>query len=265
MGTVEITLQSSLVTKSSREDRKPTVYKRSIRKLLEDKKHPGKVLRVYVHINDDYKVFGIFTINTGGSISFFPDFYKFDNFDHLTLNKNFIKNKCHLTRVEPTGKHKKAYYFEANKLPTDDYHLITFMMIDGDLLMDSLPEIHYPDIEFENEYEKDFLALLKDAIHTDPYMLDFPEEEGFYCIQVLIMPKGSDINKISIWTSIVEDFLSLPQPLEKIISAKKIEIKTPPEFDFSLCIITFKVNQKLKIPFALAMAQDPNKPFVRGA
>ncbi len=265
MGKVEITLKSSLVTKSPREDRKPTVYKRSIRKLSEDKKHPGKVLRVYIHIDDDYKVFGVFTINTGGSISFSPDFYNLDNFDHLTLSKDFIKNKGHLTRVEPTGKHKKAYSFETNKLPTDDYHLTTFMMTDGDLLMDSLPEIHYPDIEFENEYEEDFLALLKDAIHTDAYMLDFPEEEGFYCIQVLIIPKGRDINKVSIWTSIVEDFLSLPKPLEKIIFAKKTEIETPPNFDFSLCIITFKVNQKLQTPFALAMAQDPNKPFIQTA
>jgi len=109
MGKVEITLKSSLVTKSPRGDRKPTVYNRSIRKLSEDKKHPGKILRVYAHINKDYKTFGVFTINTGGSISFFPDFYKLDNFDHLTVGKNFIKEKGHLSRVEPTGKHKKAY------------------------------------------------------------------------------------------------------------------------------------------------------------
>ncbi len=259
MGKVEITLQSSLITKLPRKNRKPTVYKRSIRKLSEDKKHPGKILRVYTHINQDYKVFGAFTINTGGSISFFPDFYNLDNFDHLTINKNFIKNKGHLTKVEPTGKHRKAYSFEANKLPTDDYHLITFMMTDGNLLMDSLPEIYYPDIEFENEYEEEFLALLKDAIHTDAFMLDFPEEEGFYCIQVLIIPKGRDINKVSIWTSIVEDFLLLPKPLEKIIFAKKTEIETPSNFDFSLCVITFKVNQELKAPFAFAMAKGSNR------
>jgi hypothetical protein len=137
------------------------------------------------------------------------------------------------------------------------------MMKDGDLLMDSLPEVHYPNIEFENDSEEDFLALLKDAIHTDAYMLDFPEEVGFYCIQIQIIPKGRNINKVSIWTSIVEDFLSQPKPLEKIISAKKIEIPTPLNFDFSLCIIIFKVNRELKSPFALAMAQD-NNPFTRG-
>jgi len=261
MGKVEITLQSSLITKQPRVDRKPTVYKRSIRKLSEDKKHPGKIFRVYVHINQDYKTFGVFTLNTGGSISFFPDFYKLDNFDHLTVGKDFIKNKGHLSKVAPTGKHKKAYFFEPNKLPTGDYHLITFMLQDGDLLMDSLPEVRYPDIEFENESEEEFLALLKDAIHTDAYMLDFPEEAGFYCIQIQIIPKGRDINKVSIWTSIVEDFLSLPKPLEKIIQARKLEIETPENFDSYLCVIAFKVNQELKTPFAFAMAQDPKHKY----
>jgi len=261
MGKVEITLKSSLTTKVPREDRKPTVYKRSIKKLSEDKKHPGKIIRVYAHINQDYKTFGVFTINTGGSISFFPDFYKLDNFDHLTLNKDFINKKGHLTKVEPTGKNKKAIYFEANKLPTNDYHLITFMMSDGDLLMDSLPEVHYPDIEFEDGTGDDFLKLLKDAIHTTPYMLDFPDEEGFYCIQIQIVPKGKEINQVSIETSIVKDFLTLPKPLDEIIQAKKIEIPTPDNFDFYLCIIAFRVNQKMNSPFAFAMAQDPNHKY----
>jgi hypothetical protein len=261
MGKVEITLKSSLVTKLPRKDRKPTIYSRSIRKLSEDKRHPGKILRVYVHIDGDYKTFGAFTINTGGSISFFPDFYKLDNFDHLTISKDFIKDKGHLSKIESEGKHKKAYFFEANKLPTNDYHLITFMMKDGDLLMDCLPEIHYPNIEFENDAEESFLKLLEEAIHTDAYMLDFPEEKGFYCIQIQIIPKGKDINKVSIWTSIIEDFLLLPKPLEKIVSAKKVEVTTPPEFDFTLGIIMFKVNQELRSPFAFAMAQDKNHPI----
>lgn len=256
MGKINITLKSSLVTRSPREDRKPTVYARSIKKLSEDKKHPGKILRVYAHINQDYKTFGVFTINTGGSLSFFPDFYKLDNFDHLTVNKDFINKKGHLTKIAPNGKNKKAFYFEPNKLPTNDYHLITFMMRDSDLLMDCLPEITYPEIEYDNKSEEEFLALLKDAIHTDAYMLDFPDEEGFYCIQIQIIPKGKDIQQVSIETSSVKDFLTLPLPLEKIIQAKKIEIPTPDTFDFSLCIITFKVNQEIKVPFAFVMAQD---------
>lgn len=115
MGKVEVMLKSSLVTKNLRLDRKPTVFTRSILKLSEDKRHPGKIIRVYAHINDDYKVFGAFTINTGGSVSFFPDFYNFDNFDHLTLSKDFIKNKGHLTKVEPLKETEKMFYSKIGK------------------------------------------------------------------------------------------------------------------------------------------------------
>ncbi len=259
MGKVEITLQSSLVTKNPRGDRVPTVFRRSILKLSEDKLHPGKVIRVYVHMNNDYKVFGIFTINTGGSISFFPDFYNLDNFDHLTLNRDFINNKAHMTKVEPGGRHKKAYYFEANELPTGDYHLITFGMKDSDLLMDSLPEVRYPDIEFENNHEEEFLVLLKDAISNDPVMLDFPEDDGSYFIQVLIIPRGRLVEDVSIALGFEEAF-SLKKPLSRIINARKIEIETPASFDFSLCIICFKIEQKLGADFGFVMAQDSNRP-----
>lgn len=259
MGKVEIILRSSFVTKNPRKERVPTVFWRSILKLSEDKLHPGKVVRLYVHLENDYKVFGIFTINTGGSISFFPDFYNLDNFDHLTLSKDFVNNKAHLTKVEPSGKHKKAYYFATNKLPTGDYHLVTFAMRDGDLLMDSLSEVVYPDIEFENANEEEFLALLKDAINTDALMLDFPEGEGSYFIQILIVPKGRLIDDISIALGF-EDFFSLTKPINNIVNAKRIAIETPSNFDFSLCILCFKINQELKIPFGFVMAQDPNNP-----
>ncbi|MEY3304240.1 MAG: hypothetical protein ACK5RE_08920 [Pseudanabaena sp.] len=259
MGKVEITLQSSLVTKHPRKDREPTVFRRSILKLSENKLHPGKVIRVYVHIDDDYKVFGVFTINTGGSISFFPDFYNLDNFDHLTLSKDFIKNKGHLTKIKPNGKHKKAYHFEANKLLTGGYHLITFAMNDGDLLMDSLPEVNYPDIEFDNENETEFLTLLEDALCHAPMMLSFPEEDGFYCIQILVLPKEKSINDVGVFLELKSIF-TLKNPIDKTINTKAIEIKTPQDFDFSLYIVCFKIQQDLESPFVFAMAQDPKKP-----
>lgn len=257
MGKVEITLKSSLVTKIPRENRKPTIYRRTLKKLTENKKHPGKIFRIYAHINDEFKTFGALTFNTGGSISFFPDFYNLDNFDHLTLNKDFINKKGHLTKVELGKKNKKSLHFEANKLPTGDFHIITFMMLNGDLLMDSLPEVTYPEIEFDGDSDE-FLKLLKDAIHTKAYMLDFPEDDGFYCIQIQAIPKGKDINNVSIEISMVKDFLSLPKPLEQVIMAKKLEIETPEDFDFSLCLITFRINQKIETPFGFVMAQDPS-------
>jgi len=54
----------------------------------------------------------------------------------------------------------------------------------------------------------------------------------------------------------------LEEPIGKVINSKKIEIITPQDFDFSLCIICFKIQQELKIPFGIAMAQIPEKPPV---
>ncbi|MEO8760893.1 MAG: hypothetical protein ABI388_06565 [Bacteroidia bacterium] len=258
MPTVEITLKSSVVTKNLRKDREPTVFKRSVRKLTEDKKHPGKIIRVYVKIDNDVKVFGVFTINTGGSISFFPDFYNLDNFDHLTLSQDFIKHNGHLTFVTNEGKHKKYLHLEINKLPTGDFHLMTFAMKDGNLLMDCLPEIHYPEIEYEKDNENEFLALLKDAFHNDPIMLEFPEEKGFYYIQLQIIPKGKNPNEVSIALGF-EKIFKLQEPLDKIINATKIEIPTPAHYDYSVCIICFKILQELKTEFAFGMNQDSSK------
>jgi hypothetical protein len=254
MASVEMTLKNSLVTKTPREDRAPTVFRRCILKLSEDRLHPGKVINVYAHIENDYKVFGAFTINTGGSISFFPDFYKLDIFDHITLNKDFTKSKPHLTRVQPSGKHKKTLSFEVAELPTKDFHLATFAMKDGDLLMDSLPEVRYPDIEYENAHEAEFLALLEDALRHDPITLDFPEGDGFYCIQILVVPRGRSINDVSVDTGFSRE-LSLERPMDGVILARRVEIGTPQDFDFTLCVICFKIQQELKIPFGIFLAQ----------
>lgn len=252
MGKVEIKLKSSLVSKNPRKDRQPTVFKRSIAKLAEDKQHPGKIIRLYVHINDDYKLFGAFTLNTGGSVSFFPDFFNLDAFDHLTLNKDFITKKAHLTKIEDDGRHKKAFEVEVSKLPTGDYHLVTFGMSDGDLLMDSLAEVKYPDIEYDNEHEEEFLSLLKDAIHTDALMLDFPNTEGAFFIQILIIPKGKSLEAVSIETGF-DKFFHLKNPIPKTIHAKKLILETTLKSDFSICFLCFKLEEKLDSSFSFCL------------
>lgn len=252
MGKVEITLKSSTITKVPRGDRIPTVFKRSLAKLSEDKRHPGKLIRAYVHVDNDYKVFGVFTLNTGGSISFFPDFFNLDAFDHLTLNKDFVAKKGHLTKVEVDGRRTRPFTIEIAKLPSGDYHLVTFGMNDGDLLMDSLPEIKYPDLEYESENEEEFLSLLKDAMHTDPLMLDFPESTGSFFIQILIIPKDKQVQDVSIETGFSK-FFHLKNPIAKTINAKKLVIKTPENFDFSICILCFNLPEKLDSPFSFCL------------
>jgi len=61
-----------------------------------------------------------------------------------------------------------------------------------------------------------------------------------------------------------EDFFSLDRPIEKITNAKVIKIDTPESFDFSLCIVCFKIKQELKNTFCIAMSQDSDKPILAG-
>ena len=253
MGKVGIKLKSSVFTKVPRPERRPTAFNRSLAKLSEDKLHPGKVLRVLVHINDDYKVLGVVTLNTGGSLSFFPDFYKLNEFDHLTLNKDFVSKKGHLTRVENNGKHKKVLQpIEVPQLPSGNYHLVTFGMKDGDLLMDLPQEIIYPDIEFDDAQEQNFIELLKDALHTDAQMLDFPEEKGAAFIQIQVVPKNKALKEVAIESGF-KDFFKLRKLIPEKINAKQLQIKTPSNFDFSLCILCFRIDEELESPFSFCM------------
>jgi len=78
-------------------------------RLSEEKKNHGKTIPIFAVIENDYKIFGAFTLNSGGSVSFFPDFHNLDNFDHLTLNGNFIEKKGHLTKVTTSASTKSQY------------------------------------------------------------------------------------------------------------------------------------------------------------
>jgi hypothetical protein len=90
-------------------------------------------------------------------------------------------------------------------------------------------------------------------------MLSFPEEDGFYCIQILVLPKEKSINDVGVFLELKSIF-TLKNPIDKTINTKAIEIKTPQDFDFSLYIVCFKIQQDLESPFVFAMAQDPKKP-----
>ncbi len=88
-----MSITNPYVSKRLRGDRKPTVFTRAFERLWKEGKDPGCLIPIFLRMEDDYRVFGVFSLNSGGSVSFFPDFYKLDNFHHLTLNKDFIKKK----------------------------------------------------------------------------------------------------------------------------------------------------------------------------
>ena len=84
-----MTIGNPYVTRNLRDNRIPTVFHRAMYRLTEEKKNPGKVIPIFCVIENDFRIFGALTINTGGSVSFFPDFFNKNHFDHLTLNGHF--------------------------------------------------------------------------------------------------------------------------------------------------------------------------------
>lgn len=260
---IKMVIDNPFSTKVTRLERKSTVFKRAYYQLTEKKLNPGKLVPIFTHIGGEYKMFGVLTLNTGGSVSFFPDFYNLDNFHHLTLSIDFINKKCHLTKVESTGLHTKTVYLETSPLIGNKYyHLITFGMDSDDLLMDSPSKIEIPTITYITEEEgQKYNNWINESAHGTS-TLDFPDEPGSYFAQIFIIPKGESKEGLAIERTFVEKILVSELSFEgKTFNCKVIEIPTPDKCDFTICILTFKVDVGVKGTFGFMMAQDTANPF----
>ena len=257
MANIELTIHNPFATKSLRSERDSTAFTRAYAQLTLAKKSPGKIIPIFAYLEGDYRIFGILTLNIGGSVSFFPDFYKLDNFDHLTLNANFIQKKGHFTKVEESGARPRLFNFEGSPLTGNDYyHLITFGMDNGDLLMDAPSEIELPKISYSTEEERlEYTKLIENSAHGHS-ILEFPDEEGAYFVQILVLPKEKSIDGLAVERTFIEKLLVSQTSLERqIYNCKKIEIPTPEKSDFSICILTLRVPGKVKGSFGFMMAQ----------
>lgn len=262
MQEIELTIINPFASGIFRPERVSTVFVRAYAQLTTRKKNPGQIIPVFTRIENDYQMFGIVTLNTGGSVSFFPDFYNLDNFDHLTINADFTRKKGHFTKVEKTGTHEKFHNFEAAPLVGNDYrHLITFGMNDGNLLMDSPPEIKLPKITYDSEEERlVYISSIENSVLGGPCLLEFPDEAGAYFIQILIVPKGGSRDETAIERTFIEKLLVQNASLEgQIHNCNKIDIPTPEKCGFTICIITLKVPGQVRGSFAFLMAQDSTK------
>jgi hypothetical protein len=264
MGKLEMSINNPYVTKTFRPDRKSTVFMRAFERLWREGKDPGIVVPIFLRIENDYKMFGAFSLNSGGSVSFFPDFYKLDNFHHLTLNQNFIEKKGHATKVEVNGKHKKTIHFEVSALQGGSfYHLITFVMKDGDLLMDAPSQIECPDIHYQTDEQKQsYNAWIDRSVTKGHLTLDFPNGKGFYAVQVLILPKARSTDGLAVNRDPLEAALLNRKSLEKEnFNLRRTVIGTHERSDFTIIILTMRVPHELKAEFAFYMAQDPERPI----
>lgn len=246
MNTLQMSVNNNLVSASPpREDHKPTIYKRILGHLIDKNLHPGKIFPLYALIKGNYHVLGAFTFNTGGTISFFPDVFGDLPFDHVTIAKDFEKNGGHLTTVKGSSNHSKVMEFDMEKLEDGDYHVMTFMMKDGSVLMDLPQKIELPNISVEEYEVEKFIGILQEATSNQTSIIDFPiDSKGIYCVQITLQTKRKPEREIKIYTKPLLDFLSIPSGIDEIIFARKIELYDGRFSPLSFYVSCFRVDGK---------------------
>lgn len=260
MGKIELTIHNPYMSINVRPEKKTTVFKRVMSRLSNEGLNPGKIIPLFIRFPDEYKVFGALTFNAGGSVSFFPDFYKLDQFDHLTLSANFIEKQGHLT--ESVG-HNKFMDIQASKLNTGCYHLITFIFKDADLLMDAPEEIDLPEINYATEAQREkYNTWINECVTAGHYILDFPKEQGYFCIEILILARNEQAGSLAINRAALENSLVSRISLEKaIFNVNKYDIEPPDKCDFSMCLLAYKASYEFQSEFIFTVGRDPDKPL----
>ena len=256
MSTINIKLTNSLISENlPRPNRTPTIYIRTLKHLIALGRHPGRIIPVYLKILNDFKVLGAFTLNKNGSVSFFPDLAELDLFDHLTVDKNFISKGGHFTTLDSKNKHRKYMSFDITRLDSGDYHIITFVIPNGDLLMDVPSSIDFPSVLVDDHRENEYMSILQEAIQNDTYIITFPENtEGLYCVQILYVSNSKQESDIAIWTNIIQKFTKNIKDLENPIYAKKAIIPLP-GMDFSVSITAFRFPGIENSPMYIGVAK----------
>lgn len=256
MPEIRISITNPVVTENPREDRVSSLSKRVFAQLAVRKRNPGKVVPIFVRIDADHKMFGALTLNSGGPVSFFPDFHNLDNFDHLTLSTDFISKGGHLTVVKSDGDHSKFFNIEASLMVNGDYHLITFGMTNGDLLMDVPQQFEIPPVSYATEEEREKYEAWIVASAHGAATLEFPAEEGSYCIQIQVIAKGTATDGMAVEGKVIEKLIAPGMSLEgRLLNTKVTEIPIEDKCDFTIRILTCRIDHQLSAPFAFFMGQ----------
>lgn len=182
------------------------IFNRVFRRYTRDKLNPGKVTLLNLLDGEDEYIVGAFTENTGGSISFFPDFSsaltkkyfekkgvqiteEIQDFDHFTLNKDFGK-RGHITNSEK----KHSMQHDPVLLSNGDYHWFTVLISDVSKLNTLSNKITIT--EDQDDSTSSTIDIVRNSIrgaikNNFPYP---PTENQFGCIQVLLIKKEQSIN-----------------------------------------------------------------------
>lgn len=220
-----------------------TVYERVFQKLLTQGGSLGKVHPIYLKIGERLLIFGILTINSGGSYSFFPELPGDYHFDHITFSQNLQKNSHHYTKTTWLGREKILPLY-AQKLTNDTYHAITFLYRDHGLLIEAPKEIYYPKTPIEKLPELNNAFNLTGKIEGST-IIEFPHTLDPVCLQFLLLPKGIHHKKMTAFDVQLED---------GITCLKNYVIPPSHKSEYAVGIVAFIYPHKIQTSLSILAA-----------
>ncbi len=258
--TLEFTLNTSYISKNPiRENKKSEIFTKVFKILSDEGKNPGIINLILIKDQDDYRVLGAFTQNSGGSISFFPDFsdklttqyYALNEvkktesakaFDHITLNKDFNK-RGHITNAE--GKHFSKH--DPISIDPDHYSWLTITITNTSGLNDfsgsekmKLPVIHHP-------VEK-YVEIISKSL-SGAFAVEFPvtpTNEQFGVLQISLLKKGSQQLPDKFLKGVFHLDLFENVNITEDILSNNLLLETSNGFDYDIVISTFNLKGKPK-------------------
>lgn len=263
--TLQIKLRPGVTNKEPRAGKITKLFEKVFQIYLNEKRPPGWIKFIIVKEGDDYRLIGAITINTGGSISFFPDTYPdkaisykedrskgkviespFPEYDHMTLAKNFLKDGGHITAISDKGR-KKVKSHKVNILENKDYHWLSIVVANFSFLNDVPPEVSLPIFSIDEELTSTHSEMLTESIRNCFFVIEFPEKivnGKLGCIQIILTEKSkiSKENKVYMtpFNSSVFGDLVIP---EKTL-ATELVIKTEKNQDYDVLIKVFTLTAK---------------------
>ncbi len=202
---------------------------------------------------ESHHVLGALTINSGGSISFFPDTYPeqatshkvdqllgdcksyiFPDYDHMTLTRDFLKTGGHVTSVSEK-KRKKLDKHKVNALPDGTHHWLSLVVSNLSYLNDAPIEITLPIFKIEESLSSAHSQMLTESIKDFFLRIRFPEEirEGTMgCVQFVLVKKGTHADKCYYGQPFKTKVLGNPEiPSETLVADLLIKTEDKQEYD----------------------------------
>jgi len=227
-------------------------YQRAVQKII-DGGRSGKIQPVYLMIGKTYKFFGLITLNVGGSISLFPELPGTYGFDHITFNKDLMKDGHHFTQTE-NGKHKKILPLSAELLDNGLRHAVTFLVSDLNTLKNASKNILLTGFN-ENHFDEIYESFFTKGKHEGSTILKLDEATGTLVVQMYLIPKDADFTRMNPFLQNVHK-LYPELNLDPGTELKMFNAVIPHEShdDFYLGIQSFIIPKKMNCQLAFVMS-----------